>query len=211
MADAADFLVEIGTEELPPRALRSLRDAFAAALAEGLTSKRLSHDSVTAYASPRRLAALVSTVALKQEDRSKKMKGPPVSIAIDDDGKPTNTGLSFAKKCGVDFGAWLSYDATERGEVAAELLPGIVSDALNALPIPRRMRWGDKDTEFVRPVHWVLMLHGKNTVPGSVLGIPSGNTTRGHRFQAPGDIKISEPGKYLAKKSRGASRKKRTS
>jgi glycyl-tRNA synthetase beta chain len=208
MADAADFLVEIGTEELPPRALRSLRDAFAAALAEGLTSKRLSHDSVTAYASPRRLAALVSTVALKQEDRSKKMKGPPVSIAIDDDGKPTNTGLSFAKKCGVDFGAlgrekndkgeWLSYDATERGEVAAELLPGIVSDALNALPIPRRMRWGDRDTEFVRPVHWVLMLHGKNTVPGSVLGIPSGNTTRGHRFQAPGDIKISEPGKYLA-------------
>jgi glycyl-tRNA synthetase beta chain len=208
MADAADFLVEIGTEELPPRALRSLRDAFAAALAEGLTSKRLSHDSVTAYASPRRLAALVSTVALKQEDQSKKMKGPPVSIAIDDDGKPTNTGLSFAKKCGVDFGAlgrekndkgeWLSYDATERGEVAAELLPGIVSDALNALPIPRRMRWGDRDTEFVRPVHWVLMLHGKNTVPGSVLGIPSGNTTRGHRFQAPGDIKISEPGKYLA-------------
>ncbi len=207
MADAADFLVEIGTEELPPKALRDLRDAFGAALAEGLTVHRLGHGEVSAYASPRRLAALVSAVALNQEDRSKRMKGPPVSIAIDDDGKPTQTGLSFASKCGVDFGVlgreksdkgeWLSYDAVEKGRAAANLLPGIVAGALDALPIPRRMRWGDRDTEFVRPVHWVLMLHGKNPVPGSVLGISSGNTTRGHRFHAPGEIRIPEPGKYL--------------
>jgi len=205
---AADFLVEIGTEELPPKALRNLMTAFADGLVEGLTQARLSHESVTGYASPRRLAVLVSDLAFTQEDREKQQKGPPVSIAIDDAGKPTNTGLAFAKKCGVDFGAlervankkgeWLSYVAVEKGQEAAALLPEIVLHALNALPIPRRMRWGNRDIEFVRPVHWLLMLHGKDTVPGSVLGLQSGNVSRGHRFHAPGEIRITEPGKYLS-------------
>jgi glycyl-tRNA synthetase beta chain len=205
---AADFLVEIGTEELPPKALRKLMTAFADALAEGLTDSRLSHGNVIGYASPRRLAALVSELALAQDDRETQQKGPPVSIAIDDAGKPTKTGLAFARKCGVDFdalnrvknqkGEWLSYVAVENGQAADALLPEIVRQALNALPIPRRMRWGDSDIEFVRPVHWLLMLHGKNTVQGSVLGVQSGNVSRGHRFHAPGDIKITEPGKYLS-------------
>jgi len=205
---AADFLVEIGTEELPPKALRNLMTAFADALAKGLTSNRLSHNGVSGYASPRRLAALVSDLAFTQEDRETQQKGPPVSIAIDDAGKPTKTGLAFAKKCGVDFGAldrvennkgeWLSYVAVENGQTAAALLPEIVLHALDALPIPRRMRWGNRDIQFVRPVHWLLMLHGKNTVPGSVLGLQSGNVSRGHRFHAPGEIKITEPGKYLS-------------
>jgi len=205
---AADFLVEVGTEELPPKALRNLMTAFADGLVEGLTQARLSHESVTGYASPRRLAVLVSDLAFTQEDREKQQKGPPVSIAIDDAGKPTNTGLAFAKKCGVDFGAlkrvankkgeWLSYVAVEKGQEAAALLPEIVLHALNALPIPRRMRWGNRDIEFVRPVHWLLMLHGKDTVPGSVLGLQSGNVSRGHRFHAPGEIRITEPGKYLS-------------
>jgi len=204
----ADFLVELGTEELPPKALRNLMTAFAGALADGLTEKRLSHEGVTGYASPRRLAALVSNLAFAQEDRETQQKGPPVSIAIDDAGKPTKTGLAFAKKCGVDFdalervenkkGEWLSYVAVEKGQEAAALLPEIVLHALNALPIPRRMRWGNRDIEFVRPVHWLLMLHGKDTVPGSVLGVQSGNVSRGHRFHAPGEIKITEPGKYLS-------------
>jgi glycyl-tRNA synthetase beta chain len=208
MADAADFLVEIGTEELPPMALRDLRDAFAEALSAGLTGSLLNHEGVTGYASPRRLAALVSDLALTQEDRETVKKGPPVSIAIDDDGKPTKTGLSFAKKCGVEFkalgreknkkGEWLSYRAIEPGQAAAVLLPEIVTNALNALPIPRRMRWGSWDTEFVRPVHWLLLLHGKTVVPGTVLGVESGNVTYGHRFHAPAAIRISEPGKYLA-------------
>jgi glycyl-tRNA synthetase beta chain len=207
MADAADFLVELGTEELPPMALRDLMDAFAGALSEGLTGSRLHHASVRGYASPRRLAVLVPDLALAQEDQPTVKKGPPVSIALDEAGKPTNTGLSFAKKCGVEFGAldrektnkgeWLSYKAVEKGQAAADLLPEIVATALSALPIPRRMRWGDRDTEFVRPVHWLLMLHGKNTVAGSVLGIKSGNVTYGHRFHAPGAIKVSDPGKYL--------------
>jgi len=205
---AADFLVEIGTEELPPKALRSLMTAFADALADGLTRERLSHEGVTGYASPRRLAVLVSDLAFTQEDRETQQKGPPVSMAIDDAGKPTKTGLAFAKKCGVDFGAlerienkkgeWLGYVAVEKGQTAAALLPEIVLHALNALPIPRRMRWGNRDIEFVRPVHWLLMLHDKDTVPGSMLGVQSGNVSRGHRFHAPGEIKITEPGKYLS-------------
>jgi len=207
-ANTADFLVEIGTEELPPKALRKLMNAFAGALAEGLRRNRLSHKDVAGYASPRRLAALVSELAFAQEDRETQQKGPPVSIAIDDDGQATKTGLAFARKCGVDFhaldrqlnrkGEWLCYRAVEKGQAAAALLPEIVMQALNALPIPRRMRWGDRDTEFVRPVHWLLMLHGRNTVPGSALGIPSGNLSHGHRFHGTGPIKIPEPGKYLS-------------
>jgi glycyl-tRNA synthetase beta chain len=207
MATAADFLVEIGTEELPPMALRDLMDAFAGALSEEFNKSHLHHEGVSGYASPRRLAALVSNLAVTQEDQAIIKKGPPVSVAIDENGKPTNTGLSFAKKCGVEFsaldreknekGEWLSHRTVEMGQTAAALLPEIVTNALNALPIPRRMRWGNRETEFVRPVRWVLMLHGKNTVPGSVLGIESANVTHGHRFHAPAAIRISEPGKYL--------------
>ena len=205
---AADFLVELGTEELPPKALRNLMTAFADALAEGLTQGRLSHGSVAGYASPRRLAAVVSDLAFTQDERETRQKGPPVSIAIDEDGKPTKTGLAFARKCGVEFGTldrietakgeWVSYSAVETGQTAEALLPDIVSHALNALPIPRRMRWGNRDVEFVRPVHWLLMLHGRNTVPGSVLGLQSGNVSHGHRFHAPGEIRITEPGKYVS-------------
>ena len=207
-ASAADFLVEIGTEELPPKALRKLMNAFASGIARSLDDSRLGHKGVTAYASPRRLAVVVADLALMQEDRETQQKGPPVSIAIDDDGNPTKAGLAFAKKCGVEFanlsreqskkGEWLRHSAIEQGQTAESLLPEIVTQSLNDLPIPRRMRWGDRDTEFVRPVHWLLMLHGKNTVPGSVLGVQSGNTSRGHRFHAPGAIKITEPGNYLS-------------
>lgn len=208
MANARDLLVEIGTEELPPKALKLLRDAFGDALDEGLTKNHLSHGKVSAFASPRRLAVLVSDLAEAQEDRETRTKGPPVSIAIDADGRPTKTALSFARKCGVDVkelgrektdkGEWLCHDAIEKGLSAAELLAGIVADALDALPIPRRMRWAGRDTEFVRPVHWVLMLHGKLTVPGTVLGLEASNVTRGHRFHAPGEIRVPEPGRYLS-------------
>ena len=205
---AADFLVEIGIEELPPKALRTLMTAFADGLAEGLTRSRLEHGSVSGYASPRRLATLITALAYTQEDRDTQQRGPPVSIAIDDHGKPTKAGLAFAGKCGVAFdvldrektdkGEWLIYRAVEKGQPAAVLLPQIVLRSLHALPIPRRMRWGDRDTEFVRPVHWIVMLHGNEIVPGSLLGIQSGNASRGHRFMAPGKVTISEPGKYLS-------------
>ncbi len=210
---SADFLVEVGTEELPPKALRRLKDCFADGIVEGLEQSRLNHGEVKSYASPRRLAVLVSDLASAQDDREVTRKGPPVSVAFDNDGEPTKAGLAFAVKCGVDIaklgrqkGAadeWLSYTATESGRGAEELMPDVVQRSLDALPIPRRMRWGAKQAEFVRPVHWLVMLHGKSVVNGSVLGVNATNNSKGHRFHAPGDIAIAAPDKYaslLAKK-----------
>jgi glycyl-tRNA synthetase beta chain len=202
----ADFLVEIGTEELPPKALRKLMQAFASNLGRLLDEHRLTHGPIKEFASPRRIAALVSDLSLAQEDREVDAKGPPVSVAFDDGGAAQPAAIAFAKKCGVSVqdlertktekGEWLSFRSVEKGLAAAELLPGIIEQALKALPIPRRMRWGASDIEFVRPVHWVVMLHGKDIVKGHVMGHATGNKTRGHRFLSPGEITIAEPAKY---------------
>lgn len=203
----ADFLVEIGTEELPPKALRSLMEAFTDGVRSGLDDARLGCGAVRGYASPRRLAVIVEALELSQEDREIQQKGPPVHVAFDRDGEPTKAALAFAAKCGVgvgelgrektDAGEWLSHRAVEAGAEAASLLPGIVLGSLEGLPIPRRMRWGDHDAEFVRPVHWLILLLGSQVVPGEVLGIGSGDRTRGHRFQGKQDIRIASPGDYV--------------
>lgn len=208
MSAAADFLVEIGTEELPPKALRNLMNAFAGNLQQSLDNARLEHASVSAYASPRRLAVIVASLGFAQADQEAVVKGPPVSVAYDDAGKITPAGNAFAKKCGVepesldrltsDKGERLCFRSLERGQKAAELIPGLVESALKDLPIPRRMRWGDGEAEFVRPVHWIVLLHGNDVIAGSVMGVPAGRTTRGHRFHAPGEIKIDAPAKYLS-------------
>jgi glycyl-tRNA synthetase beta chain len=208
MTKAQDFLVEIGTEELPPKALRSLMDAFSGNLSAAIDDARLQHGEVRRYASPRRLAVSVEALAGGQEDRRVSQKGPPVSIAFDDDGKLTAAGTAFAKKCGVaaaelgrastDKGEWVSCDVVERGQTTAELMPGLVEAALAALPIPRRMRWGDGDSEFVRPVHWIVMLHGTTVVDANILGIAAGNESRGHRFMSDGVIPITAPSDYLS-------------
>ncbi|MEO1244941.1 MAG: glycine--tRNA ligase subunit beta [Pseudomonadota bacterium] len=204
---SADFLVELGTEELPPKALRSLRDAFAEALAKGLGDARLEHDNIERYASPRRLAVVIERLALAQASRDIEQKGPPVAIAFNDAGEALPPAIAFAKKCGVEVqdlgrtqtekGEWLSYSATETGQPAADLLGGIVETALADLPIPRRMRWGDSPAEFVRPVHWLVMLHGKELVEAKIMGITSGRDSQGHRFHAPGALRIQEPAGYL--------------
>ena len=203
----ADLLVEIGTEELPPKALRGLMDAFAANLESGIDEARLGHGALHAYASPRRLAVLVEALAAGQEDRRVSQKGPPVSVAFDDDGNPQPPATAFAKKCGVevadlgrietDKGAWLVAESVEKGRPTAELLPGLIEKALADLPIPRRMRWGDGDAEFVRPVHWIVLLHGSDVVEGNVMGIPCGNTTMGHRFHSDGPVTIRQPADYV--------------
>jgi glycyl-tRNA synthetase beta chain len=203
----ADLLVEIGTEELPPKALRGLMDAFAGNLGNEITEARLEHGELRAYASPRRLAVIVEALAAGQEDRRLSQKGPPVSVAYDDAGKPLPPATAFAKKCGVEVselgrvetekGAWLVAETVEKGQATAELLPALVEKALADLPIPRRMRWGDGEAEFVRPVHWVVLLHGSEVIEGSVMGIPCGNTTMGHRFHSSGPITISKPSAYL--------------
>ncbi|MGB5165777.1 MAG: glycine--tRNA ligase subunit beta [Woeseiaceae bacterium] len=202
-----DFLVEIGTEELPPKALRSLMDAFAEGLTTAVDDARLEHGAVHAYASPRRLTVLIETLADAQEDRKLVQKGPPVKVAFDDDGNARPAAVAFAKKCGValqdlgrestDKGEWLMHEGVEQGRSAAQLMPELVEQALAALPIPRRMRWGAGDAEFVRPVHWIVMLHGANVVAASVMGIKTGNCSQGHRFHSAGDVVIQAAGEYL--------------
>lgn len=207
MSKTADFLVEIGTEELPPKALRSLMTAFADALTTLVDDARLEHGNVHGYASPRRLAVLIEQLGRGQADRKTSQKGPPVAIAFDDDGKLTTAGEAFARKCGVDAsglsrtstdkGEWLSCDVTEAGQSTTDLMPDLVEKALAALPIPRRMRWGAGDAEFVRPVHWVVLLHGSKAIKTTVLGIASGNKSQGHRFHSAGPIAIKSPADYL--------------
>ncbi len=201
----SDFLVEVGTEELPPKALRQLMNSFAENFAAGLGESRLTFQALKAYASPRRLAILVTQLDLAQPDEDVVMKGPPVAVAYKN-GALTKAGLAFAKKCGIDpaelqqteteKGAWLSYEARQEGLPSGELLPGLVQKALDGLPIPRRMRWGAGTAEFVRPIHWLVMRHGDNIIDSAVLGVAAGTTTRGHRFHAPGDIDIPAPADY---------------
>ena len=207
MSKAADFLVEIGTEELPPKALRSLMEAFASSLEAAVDDARLGHGAVRPYASPRRLAVMIENLEFAQKDRKSTQKGPPVKVAFDDDGKPTPAAMAFAKKCGVevdalerektDKGEWLVSEVVEKGRVAGELMPELIENALAALPIPRRMRWGAGEAEFVRPVHWVVLLHGDATIAASIMGITAGNETRGHRFHTSGPITIGAPLDYL--------------
>ena len=208
MSKAADLLVEIGTEELPPKALRSLMEAFATNLESGLDDARLGHSGVQGLASPRRLAVIVAALERQQSDHKSSQKGPPVSVAIDDAGNLTAAAVAFARKCGVDpddlgrmktdKGEWLSCDRVEKGKATAELLPDIIEAALSALPIPRRMRWGDGDAEFVRPVHWVVLLHGTAKIKATIFGVKADNNSRGHRFHGKPSLTIKSPGDYLA-------------
>jgi len=208
MSKADDFLVEIGTEELPPTALRSLMSAFAANLTDAIDAAQLAHAEVHAYASPRRLAVVIDALAFAQDDRTVLYKGPPISVAFDADGNLTPAGAVFAKKCGVDAselgrnktakGEWLACESVDKGKLVADLMPGFVESSLASLPIPRRMRWGAGDIEFVRPVHWVVLLHGGKVIDSTVLGIAAGNQSRGHRFLCADPVTINHPSDYLA-------------
>lgn len=207
MNKSDDFLVEIGTEELPPKALRALMTAFAASLETAVDEARLAHGAVHAYAGPRRLSVLLEKLALGQDSREVSQKGPPVSVAFDADGNITPAGSAFARKCGVDVsalgrtksdkGEWLSCDIVEAGKTANEIMPGLVEKALASLPIPRRMRWGAGDVEFVRPAHWVVLLHGSKILDASILGIKADNKSRGHRFHCAKPVTIKKPSDYL--------------
>ncbi len=206
MLEKRDLLIEIGTEELPPKALRTLEQAFAAAVQAGLAKAVLSHGNIRSFASPRRLAVLVKRLSARQPDQKIERRGPPVSAAFDAAGQPTRAAQAFAATCGVALerlerreeakGTFLYYTGIKPGAAAMELLPGLVQGALDALPIPRRMRWGSGEAEFVRPVHWIVLLYGKEVVPARLLDTPSGNLTRGHRFHAPKPLRISSPAAY---------------
>ena len=202
-----DLLVEIGTEELPPKALRELSESLATSLAAELDAAGTAHGVPVPCATPRRLAVLVPGVPGKQPDREIERRGPPLARAFDENDAPTKAALGFARSVGAEVdalvrietgdGAWLGYRTTQAGATLASLLPAMVERALAALPAPRRMRWADRDTEFVRPVHWVVLMHGQQVIEAEVLGIPSGRATRGHRFHHPGDIELAHASGYV--------------
>ena len=206
MIDSKDFLVEIGTEELPPKALPTLIKSFAQEIQRGLDSAELSFAEVHEYAAPRRLAVWVEGVATRQADKQIERRGPAVAAAFDAEGNPSKAAQGFARSCGVEVdqlarmetakGSWLCFRAEQKGASATDLLPEIVSNALAKLPIPKRMRWGSRDTEFVRPVHWVILLQDSQVIPAQVMGITADNKTRGHRFHHPEALEISQPARY---------------
>ena len=206
--DTRDLLVEIGTEELPPKALRRLSEALATELAAELDAAGLAHGAALPCATPRRLAALVPNVPATQPDQDIERRGPPLARAFDENDRPTKAALGFARSAGVEVerlvrietegGAWLGYRSTKAGAPLASLLPDMVDRALARLPAPRRMRWADRDTEFVRPVHWVVLMHGPEVIEGDVLGVSCGRATRGHRFHRPGAIELGNAGDYVA-------------
>src|SRR5579872_7102833 len=174
-----DFIVELGTEELPPLALRGLEQAFADAMRSGLAKAGLTHGEIRSFATPRRLAVLVRKLAERQPDQIIRRRGPPANAAFDTSGNPTRAALAFAQSCGVRVdelqkvdegkGTFIFYNGTRPGASVREVLPELVRTSLDALPIPRRMRWGSGTAEFVRPVHWLLMLYGKDVVPATLL------------------------------------------
>jgi glycyl-tRNA synthetase beta chain len=201
-----DFLLEIGCEELPPKALHSMSKALGENLDKLLSAAELSHQVITCFATPRRLAVLVLGLANKQPDKLTEQRGPNINAAFNDVGEPTAACQGFAKACGVHVaalervtdakGTWLMAKKQRIGESAIKLLPEIVAKALKGLPIPRQMRWSEGNISFVRPVHWVVMLYGNEVVEGTILGVPAGNKTYGHRFHHPEAIIIPEPAQY---------------
>lgn len=177
---AQDFLVELGTEELPPKALASLGDAFLAGIEKGLQAAGLNYTGKQVYAAPRRLAVLIRQLDVQQPDRSINIDGPPLQAAFNAEGEPTQAALGFAKKCGVELaeidqsGPKLRFSQHIPGKATVGLLPTIVEDSLNDLPIPKRMRWAASREEFVRPTQWLVMLLGDQVVDCTILSQKAG-------------------------------------
>lgn len=202
-AAAAELLVELGCEDLPARFVQPLAEAFGAGIAGGLDERAVAHGAVRTFATPRRIAVLIADVAARQPDRDIERKGPRLQAALKD-GQPTPAGLGFAKSCGVEFAqlaqedGQLVFRSRQKGRAAAELLPEILEQTLKTMDalVPKRMRWGDGDETFVRPVQWLLALLGPRVVPLQRFGHAAGATTYGHRFHAPKALKLKSPADY---------------
>ncbi|MEM7304025.1 MAG: glycine--tRNA ligase subunit beta [Pseudomonadota bacterium] len=200
------LLIEVGTEELPPTAAKNLSDNFSESVTLQLAELGFSFGDVKSFVTPRRIAVSISQTSSSQPDQDIQRKGPAVKAAYDDQGNATKAALGFAKSCGVelqdlqtldtDNGAWLYYQSKEKGKSLAELLPGIINHALNTLPIPRPMRWGDSDVEFVRPIHWDVVMHGCQVIACKIKNIESSNSTYGHRFHAPEPAVLQHADEY---------------
>jgi glycyl-tRNA synthetase beta chain len=201
-----DLLIELGTEELPPKALKRLSHAFTEGVREGLAAAELSHGALQSYAAPRRLAILISDLSERQPDKQVERRGPAVTAAFDDEGCPTKAAEGFARSCGLSVealerleteqGSWLVHRSEQKGQPTQALIPGIVAQSLDDLPIPKRMRWSDLKVQFVRPVHWLVLLFGDEVIDAELMAVRAGRETRGHRFHHPQKIYIGEPAAY---------------
>ena len=201
-----NFLVEIGTEELPPKALKTLATSFADNVEAELNQAGLSFDKIEWFAAPRRLAVKVLNLVTQQPSKEIEKRGPAVSAAFDSEGKPTKAAEGWARGCGItveqaeriatDKGEWLVHRAKIEGQPTKNLLNGIVANALAKLPIPKPMRWADKTVQFIRPVHTVTLLLGDELIEGEILGVASARTIRGHRFLGEKEFEIQHADQY---------------
>ncbi|MFO4723169.1 glycine--tRNA ligase subunit beta [Vibrio cholerae] len=205
---AKEFLIELGTEELPPKQLRTLAEAFAANFAAELATADIAHEGVTWFATPRRLALKVTNLAESQPDRVVEKRGPAVNVAFDADGKPTKAAEGWARGNGItveqaerlvtDKGEWLLFKEQVQGQQTASVVVDMAAKALANLPIAKPMRWGDKETQFIRPVKTLTILFGSELIQGEILGVASARTLRGHRFMGEAEFTIESAEQYPA-------------
>ncbi len=205
---AKEFLIELGTEELPPKQLRTLAEAFAANFAAELAAADIAHEGVTWFATPRRLALKVANLAESQPDRVVEKRGPAVNVAFDADGKPTKAAEGWARGNGItveqaerlvtDKGEWLLFKEQVQGQQTASVVVEMAAKALANLPIAKPMRWGDKETQFIRPVKTLTILFGSELIQGEILGVASARTLRGHRFMGEAEFTIESAEQYPA-------------
>lgn len=206
MTDHQHLLFELGTEELPPKNLLKLSQALVENIQQGLDKAELKYGKCLAYATPRRLAVLVEDLSVAQPDKVVEKRGPAVAAAFAEDGTPSKAASGFAKSCGTtvdqlqrlktDKGEWLAFKQAVQGQRTEALIPEIIKRSIQLLPIAKRMRWGSFTSEFVRPVHWVVMLFGTKVIDAEILGIKTGNQTYGHRFHAPEAITLTHANDY---------------
>lgn len=205
---AKEFLIELGTEELPPKQLRTLAEAFAANFAAELAAADIAHEGVTWFATPRRLALKVANLTESQPDRVVEKRGPAVNVAFDADGKPTKAAEGWARGNGItveqaerlvtDKGEWLLFKEQVQGQQTASVVVDMAAKALANLPIAKPMRWGDKETQFIRPVKTLTILFGSELIQGEILGVASARTLRGHRFMGEPEFTIESAEQYPA-------------
>ena len=207
MSDNKALLFELGSEELPPKTLLNLAQALLHGIVTGLNEAGLGFSGSRFYATPRRLAVVIDNLDTAQPNKTVEKRGPALQAAYASDGSPSKAALGFAASCGTTFeqlqelktdkGAWLSYTQEIEGRAAVELIPDIIRKSLAALPIAKRMRWGNFSTEFVRPVHWAVLLFGEQVIDAEILGLNTARATQGHRFHAPEQLTITSPDAYV--------------
>jgi len=200
------LLFELGSEELPPKTLLKLSNALLKGIVNRLNEAELTFTASKAYATPRRLAVFIENLSAAQPDKTVEKRGPAIAAVFSPDGSVSKAALGFAASCGTTFenlerlktdkGEWLSFTQLVPGQTTEQLIPDIIRQSIAELPIAKRMRWGSFNTEFVRPVHWLVLMYGEQVIDTEILGLASGRTTFGHRFHAPQPISINQPEQY---------------